>query len=130
MVTGESTRLAYARHQMDQPQYVLDARRRQAVLAAIIDRCQQRAWTLAAAHVRTNHVHVVVTAEPSPERVMNDLKSFASRCLNELGFESPDRKRWARHGSTRWLNNRNSVARAIRYVAEGQGEPMALFVRS
>ncbi len=27
----------------------------------------------------------------------------ASRGLNRLGKERPDRKRWARHGSTQWL---------------------------
>ena len=64
---------------MDQPH-------RQAVLAAVVERCLDREWELLAAHVRTNHVHVVVEAEVRPERVMNDLKSFASRRLNELRF--------------------------------------------
>jgi len=73
---------------MDQP-------RRQAALAAVAERCLDRKWKLLAAHVRTNHVHVVVEAEVRPERVMNDLKSFASRRLNELGFDGTNRKRWA-----------------------------------
>jgi len=44
------------------------------------------------------------------------------------GFDTPDRKRWARHGSTRWLHGRDSVTAAIRYVVEKQGEAMAVFV--
>jgi hypothetical protein len=42
--------------------------------------------------------------------------------------DSPDRKRWARHGSTRFLWNPANVDAAMRYVIEEQGEPMALFV--
>ena len=58
---------------------------------------------------------------------MNDLKSYASRCLNAMGLDEPARKRWARHGSTRWLWKRDDVTAAIRYVAEEQGDPMAVF---
>jgi hypothetical protein len=58
---------------------------------------------------------------------MNDLKSFASRCLNRAALDPPDRKRWARHGSTRWLWKREDVSAAMRYVIEGQGDSMAVF---
>jgi len=78
--------------------------------------------------VRTNHVHVVVEAEVQPERVMLEFKSYASRALNNLGLDGPDRRRWARHGSTRWLFKDRDVCEAIRYVIESQGTPMALFV--
>jgi REP element-mobilizing transposase RayT len=81
-----------------------------------------------AAHVRTNHVHAVVESEVRPEKVMNAFKSYASRGLNRLKPEKSDRKRWARHGSTRWLWKDQDVADAIRYVVQEQGEPMAVFV--
>ena len=97
------------RSQMDQPPYAMDENRRNAALASILDRCANRRWRLLAAHVRTNHVHVLVESEAKPERVMNDLKSFASRRLNELGLDGIDRKRWARHGSTRWLFDKKAV---------------------
>ena len=112
---------------MDQPAYAMDQGRREAVLASLRERCSERHWSLLAAHVRTNHVHVVVEAEARPERVMNDLKSYASRCLNRLGLDGPSRKRWARHGSTRWLWSRDNVAAAIQYVVDEQSEPMAVF---
>src|ERR1700676_3532539 len=54
-----------------------------------------RCWSLLAAHVRTNHVHVVVQAEVQPEKVMNDFKSYASRSLNRLLHDGADRKRWS-----------------------------------
>ena len=112
---------------MDQPPYGMDGTRRQAVLAALLERCSKHQWKLLAAHVRTNHVHIVVEAETRPERVMNDLKSYASRCLNRMGLDEPERKRWARHGSTRWLWKRENVSAAIRYVIDEQGDAMAVF---
>jgi hypothetical protein len=66
-------------------------------------------------------------AETQPERIMNEFKSYASRELNRLGPDGPDRKRWARHGSTRWLWKDEDVQQALHYVIEEQGEPVALF---
>jgi len=71
-----------------------------------------------AAHVRANHVHVIVEADVRPEKVMIDFKAYASRALNRLGREGLDRRRWARHGSTRWLWKDQDVRDAIRYVVE------------
>jgi hypothetical protein len=58
----------------------------------------------------------VLEAEVRPEKVMKDFKSYASRGLNRLGRDGSDRKRWARHGSTRWLWKDREVQDAIRYV--------------
>jgi len=58
----------------------------------------------------------------------HDFKSYASRGLNRLGADGSDRKRWARHGSTRWLWKDQDVREAIRYVIEEQGEPMSVFL--
>jgi hypothetical protein len=71
---------------------------------------------------------VIVEAETRPERVMNEFKSYASRELNQSTSERPDRKRWARHGSTLWLWKDEDVWHALQYVVDEQGEPMALFV--
>jgi len=63
---------------------------------------------------------------PSSRLIEAD-KSYASRCLNRMGPDEPTRKRWAKHGSTRWLWKPTQVSAAIRYVAAEQGEPMAVF---
>jgi REP element-mobilizing transposase RayT len=107
--------------------YFLDEPRRQVVLKAVISRCFQSDWHVLAAHIRSNHVHVIVGGDEQPEFIMTQLKSAASRRLNELGFDDSDRKRWARHGSTRTLWNQEDVESAVRYVLDGQGEPMATF---
>src|SRR5207245_7241741 len=86
-----------------------------------------RGWTLLAAHARTNHVHIVVVADQSPERMMNDFKSYASRKLNGANVDPPEPRRWTRHGSTRYLFTPEEVAGAVRYVVHEQGDPLAVF---
>ncbi len=113
---------------MAQMAYSMDGTRREAVLAAIREVCLYRGWVLLAAHVRMSHVHFVVEAEAGPELILNDMKAYASRKLNGLGVDEAGRKRWARHGSTRWLWKDEDVVAALRYVVEEQGEAMALFV--
>jgi REP element-mobilizing transposase RayT len=45
--------------------------------------CTHRGWWLHALNVRTNHVHVVVTANRRGKRVYNDFKSYATRRMKE-----------------------------------------------
>jgi len=101
LVEPDPQRALAERGKMPQPPYRLDQDRREAVLAALRQHCTHRGWNLLAAHVRTNHVHVVVEAEVNPERVMVEFKAYASRELNHPCGDGPDRRRWARHGSIR-----------------------------
>jgi REP element-mobilizing transposase RayT len=128
LLEPDAERVMAERREMLQDPYVLDEAARQLVLGAIQRHCAYRGWNLLAAHVRSNHVHVIVEAETRPERIMNEFKSYASRELNQSTSERPDRKRWARHGSTRWLWKDEDVWHALQYVVDEQGEPMALFV--
>jgi REP element-mobilizing transposase RayT len=127
-VPPDKRREAAARCRMDQARYEMDKPRRQIVLSAIQEVAAYRGWQLLAVHVRTNHVHVVLTATAErPERVMNDFKAYASRKLTKAGFDGPGRKRWTRHGSTRYLWTAEEVEAAIQYVVSAQGEPMEVF---
>ena len=65
--------------------------------------------------LRSNHVHAVVQAEAPPERVMNYFKAYASRRLNQMRLDEPNRKRWARHGSSRFLWKPKHILAAIQY---------------
>ena len=112
---------------MTQEPYLLDEVRRQVVLESLREVGSYRDYVLLAAHVRTNHVHVVTAASCKPEQVMNALKAYSSRALNEHALDGPGRRRWARHGSTRYLWTRDDVLAAIEYVVREQGESMAVF---
>ncbi|HXB71407.1 MAG TPA: transposase [Candidatus Acidoferrales bacterium] len=91
-LVGDSTRAAAGMERMDQAPYHLDQIRRNAVLEAIQEVCVHRGWSLLAAHVRSNHVHAVVEAEVTPERVMSDFKAYVSRRLNQMRLDGPNRK--------------------------------------
>lgn len=123
----DCARAASERERMDQDPDHLDQVRRDAVLEAIHEVCLHRGWTLLAAHVRSNHVHAVVEAEAPPERVMGDFKAHASRRLNRMRLDEPNRKRWAHHGSTRWLWKPEHVSAAMQYVVAEQGDAMSVF---
>ena len=113
--------------QMKGKPYLMDGERRPIVLRSLREVCTHRGWTLLAAHVRSTHVHVVVTSQETPEKVLNAFKSYASRALNQAHLDPPNRRRWTHHGSTRYLWKPKQVAAAIEYVVWGQGKPMAVW---
>ena len=100
---------------------ILDTRQRKSVKVAIVETCGIRKWSLLASNVRTNHVHVVVTANRLPGRVLNALKANATRQLRADGLWAHCFSPWADKGSTRLLWNEQSVAKAVEYVLDGQG---------
>jgi REP element-mobilizing transposase RayT len=128
VLEADPDRVAAERRRMRQAPYELCGDSRTLVLKTLREVCAHRGWNLLAAHVRSNHVHVILEAEVSPEKVMNDFKAYASRALNRLEGEEGGRRRWARHRSTRWLWKDEDVREAIRYVVEEQGKPMAIFL--
>ena len=121
---------ARQRLKMRQPEYRLDGPQREIVIKTILEVAQHRQWHVWAAHVRSNHVHVVITATPKPEKVLNDLKAWCSRRMKEVFSEPADRERWTRHGSTRYVWTEKVLAEKIRYVLDEQGERMAWYCDS
>jgi REP element-mobilizing transposase RayT len=123
---ADAARELFSRSRMTQTPYRLDSIRVQLVLNSLCEVCCYRGWTLLAAHVRTNHIHVVVTGNCKPERIPVAMKAYSSRALNKHDLDGFDRRRWARHGSTLYLWTQEAVQAAIRYVVDGQGEPMGV----
>jgi hypothetical protein len=107
------------------PPVALDPEERMVVLKTLGQVCHYRGWTLHAAQVRTNHVHVVVTAMVPPGRVLGDLKAWASRRVVEAGHRPPGAPLWARGGSMRHLWNEKAISAACFYVVHEQGAILA-----
>ena len=126
LLDKSNTRGRYERWKMREDPCYLDQPARTLTRQAIETACRREQWSLVAAHVRSNHVHVVVSAEQPPEKIMGTLKSCASRALNDAFGSSG--KRWSRHGSTRWLWEREHVTAAVAYVLHQQGRPMEVYV--
>jgi len=83
-------------------------------MEVLLATCSAKGWAVHALAVRTNHVHIVVTApNERPEKVMVCLKAWASRRLNT---RLRTRRWWTRHGSTRYLKTEVSLAKAVAYV--------------
>ena len=117
----------YNQRNLKCPPVTLNADQRGAVAKAIQETCDIREWWLRAINVRTNHVHTVVTAEKDPSIVLNAFKANATRQLREDRLWSYEFSPWADRGSKRWLWNERSVASAIDYVLNGQGDDLPDF---
>ena len=81
--------------------------------------CEIRGWALPALNVRTNHVHIVVTAPGyPPETVREQFKSWCTRILKK---HEPTRSRfWTEGGSRRWINTEEDLDAVVVYVMDGQ----------
>ncbi|MGD9693329.1 MAG: transposase [Phycisphaerales bacterium] len=95
---------------------VLGEEERRVVEGEIRRTCELRGWRLHAINVRTNHVHVVVTAKEEPEHVMTSFKAWATKALRARGLVGEGTKVWSRHGSTRWLHKETTIVSACDYV--------------
>jgi REP element-mobilizing transposase RayT len=85
------------------------------VESQIRETCRFRGWTIHALEVRTNHIHIVLTARNAmPEKAMDDLKAWGTRALNQRHGKRPSW--WTRGGSKRWINTDDSLATVIQYV--------------
>jgi REP element-mobilizing transposase RayT len=79
-----------------------------------------RGWSLLAAAVMPNHVHLVVAVagDPDPASLLRDFKSYGSRALNRRWGEPIGGTWWTESGSRRKLRDDAAVQAAVRYVQE------------
>jgi len=106
----------------------LNADRRRSVEDAIREVCKFRGWILYAVNARTNHVHAVVAIGTArPDRALNDFKSYSTRQMRKNGSWHSNLSPWVDKGSKRYLWNERSVALAVDYVVNGQGDELPDF---
>ena len=112
------------RKQLKRSPFTLDANARGSVEKAIRETCSIRRWHVHAVNVRTNHVHIVVTANNKSELVLSALKAGATTHLKKDQLWPHQFSPWADKGSKINLWNERSVANAINYVLNGQGDDL------
>jgi REP element-mobilizing transposase RayT len=111
-----------ARARMTEDACILTPEQRQVVERQIAETCEHRGWVLHAVNCRSNHVHVVVSADVSnPEKIRVDLKAWATRALKNT-FDQGRENWWAERGSIRYLNKEESLHAAIVYVRDAQDQ--------
>ena len=104
---------------------ILGQSQRQVVLEAILQVCRFRGWFAHVVHVRSNHVHIVVSGKKKPEKMMVDFKAHATRAIKrDHNKRTIIKKYWTRHGSTKYLWTKESLVSAIGYVKNEQGQMM------
>ncbi len=98
-------------------------------LAEAIRTAEFRKWSLLAAAVMANHVHlVVVVPDDLPgERLLREFKSYGSRALNQRFGKPTSGTWWTKSGSTRLLPNERAVSAAVEYVRQ-QHRPLVLWI--
>jgi len=88
-------------------------------------RLQQPGLVCSRIHVRTSHVHAVVSGGAPPEKMLADFKAYATRALRSTKPGNQRRRFWTKHGSTRYIWNEVILKAASDYVLNQQGTPMA-----
>ena len=111
------------------PVFILGQRQREVVLEAILQVCKFRGWFAYAVHVRSNHIHILVSGEEKPEKIMVAFKAYATRAIKRCyKGQTISRKYWTGHGSTKYIWTKESLVSAIDYVKNRQGKIMSLWV--
>jgi REP element-mobilizing transposase RayT len=116
----EGRHASSAKHLTHPPIY-LRPEERTVILRAVQEVCRHRGWDLYAVNVQSNHLHTVIRAEHTAERVMHNIKAWSTRRVVEAGLRERGVPMWVRHGSTRRLWRREAVNAACAYVVDGQG---------
>ena len=108
--------------------FIMDKAYRKTVLKSIVDTCHYYRWHLDAAHIRSNHVHVILRSVAAKEDVRGKLKTYATRYLKKHHPELLVRKKfWSDGGSDRNIWASEFLFATMYYVIEQQGEKMALY---
>ncbi len=105
---------------MKQEPVTLSDEARECVQNTIDEVCAHRKWNLHAHDVRTNHVHIAVSGFASGEKMMTDIKAYATRNLRAQGFFAKDVTIWAEHGSTPHFDCEAELLRIYNYIVFGQ----------
>ena len=122
-LTPDSERRNIAYSRLARPPVTFTPEHRRIVEAECHNQCVRLDWTLHAINVRTEHVHLVVSADVPPERVMTALKAGSTSALRARGLWADKQGPWSRHGSTRYLWKESDVEAACLYVTEMQDTP-------
>jgi REP element-mobilizing transposase RayT len=105
----------------------LSVPQRAIVEQTIREHCARRRWSIHALNARSNHVHIVLTADRDPDEVMKQLKAWCSRRLSDdFGLHQQvavraGRRHWfTEGGDKRIIDNEDYLNNAIHYVRDLQ----------
>jgi REP element-mobilizing transposase RayT len=121
----------YAQSILRQAPVWLTAEQANVVAVQLRETAAHRAWGLLALAVMANHVHVVLEAPENipSQKILGDLKAYATRALDRAFGTTPKRIWWTERGSKRLKPTPEAAAAAVRYVRD-QKNPLVVWTRS
>jgi REP element-mobilizing transposase RayT len=111
---------AWCRERLTDAPVLLGPPDRKTVENACREHCEFRGWHLFAVNARSNHVHLVVSANVGPVKVRDQLKANCTRRLRTQTNPLVRDKTWAVGGDTEVLNGESSIETAVTYVLDAQ----------
>lgn len=110
----------WCREQMTGDTVLLSPADRVTVEDACREHCAFRGWELHAVSARSNHVHLVVTANADPKKVRDQLKANCTRRLRTQQNPLRRDRTWTRGGDVEVLDTEDDLEAAVLYVLEAQ----------
>jgi REP element-mobilizing transposase RayT len=109
----------FNRARMKEAEFRLSLEQRNIVEQTIRKHCEIRNWTLDAVNARSNHIHLVVTANGySPEDVRNQLKAWCTRAIKNTALIR--QRFWTEGADCEKLYDEAELEAAVIYVLEAQ----------
>ena len=89
-----------------------------------------RNWLLCAVGIMATHLHVLlgVPGDPDPEKLLGDLKAYASRRLNREFGPRPSETWWTASGSQRKVDSVDAIPAVVHYIRQ-QPSPRLIWTR-
>ncbi len=111
---------SWCRSQMQEEAILLNRHQRQKVQEICEHHAEIRGWVLHANNARSNHVHLVVTADAAPNKVRDQFKANATRVLRQPPDAITNEKIWTRGGDVDIVDGEENLEQVILYVTEFQ----------
>jgi REP element-mobilizing transposase RayT len=110
----------WCRERMKEPSVVLQVPHRVAVERICHEHANIRGGALHAIAVRSNHVHIAVSASGDPSKVRDQFKANATRVLREVSDPIKNEKVWTRGGDIEILDTEEELHQVVLYITEAQ----------
>ena len=99
---------------------MLNVAQREKVERVCNEHAEIRGWELHAAGVRSNHIHIVVTADAAPEKVRVQFKANTTRVLRRKPDPIANEKVWTRGSDVEIIDGNDALEHVVLYITEAQ----------
>jgi len=110
----------WCRERLSEQPVILAEPHRDRVEAVCQEHATLRGWELHTVSARSNHVHLVVSANEPPKKVRDQFKANATRVLRLPPDAIKNEKIWARGGDIELIDGDEALEPAVIYTSEAQ----------